>query len=204
LAVDARSIEYYRAFVMFRWLVSVAATLDRGGSGMDRSVHFGLVPVLAVRLPRALATLLGVTLPPVPDPAEATAGPATEVLDVLGADLTQVILPAVTSPEATRRGRAVLLYLSHLGALDRYGLELAEAELDDLAALLGARPASVELGHDALKVAVSSAAEPALEALSYFWWAGHRQVTLWPPVAARAFALPTTIPENLSTSGARA
>ena len=52
LPVDARSIEYYRAFVMFRWLVSVAATLDRGGSGIDRSVHFALVPILAVRLPR--------------------------------------------------------------------------------------------------------------------------------------------------------
>ena len=35
-------------------------------SGMDRSVHFALVPVLAVRLPQALATLLGV------DPATTT------------------------------------------------------------------------------------------------------------------------------------
>ena len=66
LPVDSASIEYYRAFVMFRWLVSVAATLDRGGSGIDRSVHFALVPILAVRLPQALATLVGTTLPPPP------------------------------------------------------------------------------------------------------------------------------------------
>ena len=63
VAVDRRSVEYYRAVTMVRWLVSVATTIENGGSGMDRSVHYALVPVLSVRLPRALATLLDVDLP---------------------------------------------------------------------------------------------------------------------------------------------
>ena len=84
LPVDSGSIEYYRAFVMFRWLVSVAATLDRGGSGIDRSVHFALVPILAVRLPQALATLVGTTLPPPPATPDDSPGPGADVLGGAG------------------------------------------------------------------------------------------------------------------------
>ena len=73
---------------------------------MDRSVHFGLVPLLAVRLPRSLATLLGEELAEVPDVADAPPGPAGDVLQALADDFTSVILPAVDGPEAQRRAHA--------------------------------------------------------------------------------------------------
>ena len=201
LPVDSASIEYYRAFVMFRWLVSVAATLDRGGSGIDRSVHFALVPILAVRLPQALATLVGTTLPPPPATPDDAPGPAADVLAALAADLTEVILPGVESPEAQRRARAALLYVSHLMALDRLGPALAEAELDDLAEVLGHRPATAAEGHAELAASIREAIEPpdlaGPDLLGYFWRAGHRQIALWPLAAPKALSPATSIPGSL-------
>ena len=140
LAVDRRSVEYYRAVTMVRWLVSVATTIENGGSGMDRSVHYALVPVLSVRLPRALATLLDVDLPaPGPRLASAEPGPGAPVLAALRDDLREVIGPAVEGSEARRRLAAAEIYLSHLEAVDRVGARVAEDEAADVAATLGAR-----------------------------------------------------------------
>jgi aminoglycoside phosphotransferase (APT) family kinase protein len=205
LAVDARRIEYYRAVVVLRWLISVAAVLDTGGPGMDRSVHFGLVPVLAVRLPAALAVLLGVELPPPPpDPAPAP-GPAADVLAALAGDLADVIGPAVAAPEAARRVTAAQVYVAHLRALDQLGPEVAEAEAKDLARLLGAGPASAAAGQLALATEVRAVTaalaaggdpdERTVELLRYLWRAGHRAVVLWPTSARRAFGAPTPIPD---------
>lgn len=193
LAVDPAAVEYYRAFVMFRWLVSVAAVIDGGGAGLDRSVHFALVPVLAVRLTRSLATLLGVGLPSVP-PAPTPRPTATaKVIDALAADLLGVIGPAVGTPEAGRRVGASQLYLSHLAAADALGPEVRVAALDDVARLTGTRPD--DEGHGARLVAeLVRCPEPPLEELiAWSWREAHRLVALWPLVAPRALTEPTPV-----------
>jgi hypothetical protein len=190
--VDLGRVAYYRVVVMLRWLVSVVAALERGGIGMDRSVYYRLVPVLSVRLPRALAGLLGVELPPRPDGPDDPPGPAADVIDTIGRDIARVIAPAVHEPEARRRIDASTFYLSHLAAMDRHGATLARAELDDLAEVLGGRPRSSDEGRrDLAELARRGSARPDL--LAFFWRDGARQVAAWPLVASRAFTEPTAL-----------
>ena len=194
LPVDARSVEYYRAFVMLRWLISVASALDNGGGGMDRSVYFGLVPVLAVRLTRALASLLEHPLEPVHLPPAGQPSTTAAVIEALAADLRGVIGPSVTTSEARRRLMAAELYLSHLHAVDCAGGELRRATLADTEHLVGTRP---EDEHEAARLVagfVRSSGVSFDQALGWFWRDAHRQVALWPMVVPRALAEPTAIP----------
>jgi hypothetical protein len=115
------------------------------------------------------------------------------VLEAMRGDLTDVIAPDLRSPDATRRAGAAMLYLAHLSALDRLGAALAAADDDDLAEVLGHRPApGAARAHD-LATAVANG-EPSAEVLRYFWRNGLRQAALWPPVASRALGVPTQVP----------
>jgi aminoglycoside phosphotransferase (APT) family kinase protein len=195
LPVDARRVEYYRILVMLRWLVSVAAALDAATGGMDRSVYFGLVPVLSVRLPAAIAAFDSVALGDAPDIRAVRSSAATEIIDTLASDLTTVVIPAVTEPEARRRLAAAELYLSHLKAHDALGRFADEQDRADLSSTIGrpVTPTGTSLGQRGAElVAAGSDAAP------YFWRSGLRQAALWPPVAARATAPPTPIPEGLT------
>ena len=118
------------------------------------------MPVLSVRLPRALAGLLGVELPPLPDGPDDPPGPAAEVIDAIGRDIAQVIAPAVHDPEALRRIDASTFYLSHLAAMDRHGATLARAELDDLSEVLGGRRRSTDEGRRDLEQLARSRQRP--------------------------------------------
>ncbi len=199
LAVDPSSIEFYRAMVMLRWMVSVASALDRGGPNMDRSVYFSLVPILTVRLSRSLAALLGITLPTAPPMDEQPPGVNAGVIEALRADLADVIAPAVTTAEVARRVGAALLYTSHLAADDRLGPTLRAADVDDIEAVTGARPDGPAAAERAI-AAAARGTETSVETLvGYFWRAGHRQVAVWPLVAERALREPTTIPSPTTT-----
>ena len=194
LPVDRRSIDYYRIFVMLRWLISVAAALEGGAGGMDRSVYFGLVPVLSVRLPLAMASYLGVDLGAAPAAPSAAPGPAAEVISALTADLDGVIGPSLDGSEPRRRLAAAHVYLSHLSARDSYGPELDAGDLDDAAQLLGHRPRNgTEAAQAVTGLVARAGARP--EALPYLWRAGRRQADLWPAVRDRATTLPTTVPD---------
>jgi aminoglycoside phosphotransferase (APT) family kinase protein len=189
LPVEPTSVEYYRAFVMLRWLVSVATTLDSGGSGLDRSVHFALVPVLGVRLPRALATILGVDLgdpPAIPQPSP---GPSAAVIEALSTDLRDVVAPHVTDPEALRRATGAQVYCAHLAAVDALGPALAVAEAEDLEETWGGDGDPAKVLAERVRSGDTSA-----ELLRYLWRHGVRQAALWPSVAARIDRPATPIP----------
>ncbi len=134
LPLDSRRIAYYRAFVMWRWLVSCLAALDSGAASLDRSVYFSLIPLLEALLPRALAELADVTLdaPPAP-PAEVQHEDAHVIASLL-ADVGGVILPAATG-EAARRARGAALLLVHLQAAAKHGDAVRAAERADRAEL---------------------------------------------------------------------
>jgi tRNA (cmo5U34)-methyltransferase len=201
LPVDPWTVDYYRTFVMLRWLISISAPLDAGTSAMDRSVYFGLLPVLSVRIPAALAALAGIDLGPPPEmPDDPAPGPAEPVLEAMRGDLIDVIAPDLRSPDARRRAGAAMLYLAHLSALDRLGPALAAADDDDLAEVLGRRPGRGPAREHDLAAAVADG-EPSAEVLGYFWRHGLRQAALWPPVASRALGVPTPVPD-LSTGRA--
>jgi hypothetical protein len=179
---------------MLRWLISVAAALDAGGTGMDRSVYYGLIPVLSVRIPAALAALVGDDLGDAPEVAESSPGPAAEVIRAFTDDLAEVIGPAIHDPEAQRRTAAAAhLYLPHLMACDTHGSATAADDLDDVAAVLGHRPRDADDAEAQLALLVRSG-EATTDLLTYFWRHGRRQVTLWPSVAQLAHKIPTFVP----------
>lgn len=183
LPVQRSSIAYYRVFVMLRWLVSVAAVVDTGGAGMDRSVHHLLIPTLGVLLPRGLAEITGHTLPAPPAPPSASEPLGAGAADAAMADITSVLMPAATDPESKRRLGASIAYLSHLMSIDRFG-PAVRAELSDAAgSLLGARPGSLAEGDVSIAERLSTLADNNL--LDYFWRAGHARAALWPLVQGR-------------------
>lgn len=196
LPVRPRSVDYYRILVMLRWLISVAAALDSAGRGMDRSVYFGLVPVLSLRLPAAMAAYAGIALgdPPVTPPPHPTA--AAEALDALASDLETVVAPSLADPEAMRRLAGAAMYLAHLRSSDAVGAAVAAYDLDDLTAVLGRRPDARDGGLAQAGVEVAGSADDT-QALPYFWRNGWRQLSLWPQSAGRACAPVTAVPEGI-------
>jgi len=183
IAVDRSSIAYYRVFVMLRWLVSVAAVVDTGGAGMDRSVHHLLVPTLGVLLPRGLAEVMGHDLPvapPAPDAVEPLGAAAAEAAM---SDVMTVLMPAATDPESKRRLGASVAYLSHLMSIDRVG-PAVRAELHDAAAsLLGSSRTTLAEADTAVTERLGTLSDTAL--LEYFWRTGHARAALWPLVQGR-------------------
>ncbi len=197
LPVDSRRIDYYRIMVMLRWLVSVATAIDAAGPGIDLSVHHALVPVLSVRLPAAMAAYEGTDLGQPPSRPDPRTGPEAGIIDALESDLTRVVGPAVSEPEARRRVGAASIYLSHLRAADAFGAGLAAADAADLAAVTGA-PGGGEGAETPLSQRGSVLTEESVrpECIAWFWRNGLRQSMLWPLAEARATAPATVVPPS--------
>lgn len=195
LPVDKRRIEYYKAFVMWRWLVSVAPVIDRGGSSMDRSVHHSLVPILGIRLTKALAGLLGIDLPPcevVPSSGDGVAG---EIIDVLQQDLNDIVAPDVTGTESRRRLTSSALFFDHLRACDRIGGTVAMQTLDDASGLLATRVDDTADASRSIRGRIDDRSLSTNDALLYFWREAHRTVSLWPMLQPKAFGHVVDVPE---------
>jgi hypothetical protein len=185
LPVDPARVAYYRAFVMLRWLVSCQAALDNGAKTLDRSVYFSLIALLDALLPRALAELAEIALPP-SEPLAPSESDAVETADALVADVAGVWLPALAG-EAQRRARGALLLAMHGAAHARFGEAARAAEREATARALGAAPAGLEEGRRALARRIAEA--PASEDAEWLGWLsriGHARLACWPMVAALA------------------
>lgn len=183
LAIDRRSIAYYRVFVMLRWLVSVAAVVDTGGAGMDRSVHHLLVPTLGVLLPRGLAEVTGHTLPPQPEAPVASEPLGAGAADAAMSDVMSVLMPAATDPESKRRLGASVAYLSHLMTIDRVGSAVRAALHEAAGQLLGTTADTLAEADATVAARLGALPDDAL--LDYFWRTGHARAALWPLVQGR-------------------
>jgi aminoglycoside phosphotransferase (APT) family kinase protein len=185
IAVDAARIAYYRTFVMLRWLVSCQAALDNGAQTLDRSVYFSLIALLDTLLPRALAELAGIALPPA-EPLAPGESDAIETADALLADLGGVLLPALAG-EAQRRARGALLLAMHAAAEARFGEAARARERSVLAQALGSAPVSLEAGRRALEQRVAEA--PAREDLAWLGSLarlGQARLACWPMLVGPA------------------
>ena len=195
LPVDKRRIEYYKAFVMWRWLVSVAPVIDRGGPSMDRSVHHSLVPILGIRLTKALAGLLGLHLPPCEVVPASGVGVAGDIIDILQQDLNEIIAPDVSGSEAKRRVGASALFLDHIRACDRIGTTVEIQAIDDASERLGRRVTNRTEASAAIRTRIDDGSLATNEALLYFWREAHRTVSLWPMLQPKAFGHVVDVPE---------
>jgi len=93
----------------------------------------------------ALAAALGVDMPEIASmPAADSAD--TRYYDGVLAQLAQIVVPAIDDPFARRRAKSMARVVKYLREADRVGDAQVHAELDDLAAVLGHRPADVTSG----------------------------------------------------------
>jgi aminoglycoside phosphotransferase (APT) family kinase protein len=106
---------------------------------------------------------------------------------ITSTDLGSVLLPELQTVAARSRAMGMALLLMHLKTADTLGAPVDAAELDDLAEVLGDRPASVEDGWRQLDSVVQTAGpERYPELIGFFSRHADRQVALWPIIAGLA------------------
>lgn len=187
LKVDPDRVRYYQAFVLLRMAVACLVALDRRARNVDASTYFCLLPILSTLVTRLLADLENVDLEPAVLPSLSAVTPRGEVLEVIGSNLGNVMLPELQTPEARSRALGTVALLAHLQTADRLAPALESDEIGDLETLLGHRPSSSAEGSVRLEAAIVG--DPGADLagrLRYFARHADRQVALWPMVAAIA------------------
>lgn len=95
----------------------------------------------------ALARVVGIERTE-PEPLPARAPTRYDALsDAVLEQLREVIVPRIGDPLAKQRAKGLARVIKYLAALDTASAFYDECELEDLAALLGARPSSLDDGH---------------------------------------------------------
>lgn len=186
-AIDADRARYYQLFVLARMAIACSVALARRGSGsMDASTYFALLPLLRKWMTTLLSTLTGVAVAPTPPVVAAGPSSRAAVVETLSTDLGTVIAPELQTEAARSRLMGMVLLLSHLTAADGLSRGVDDADLDDLAAVLGARPSSPSAGDEALRDAIAAGQLGPEELLPLFARRADRQIQLWPVVAGFA------------------
>lgn len=181
VALDWDRIRYYQIFVGVRMIVSCLGALERRSGNMNAAIYFNLPMVLNVHLVSLVAAYEGVELPVADIAVGRTDTGDTEVLDSIADDLANVLLPDLTDPNARARATGMQSLIAHLQAVEVRGPAVAEAELADLADLLGRRPATMGHGWAALDDHVrTTGADHDAQLLVYFGRMAQRQLILWP------------------------
>jgi aminoglycoside phosphotransferase (APT) family kinase protein len=173
--VDVDRIRYYRVLAETKLQAMFAVHTDRPGAaaaaGGGADVGNALIyRTLHNRLwIEALADVLGLQLRPGDAPPDLPAGEDERLFDVVLGQLRDVVVPRVTDPLALQRTKGVARILKYLAARSRLGPFYAEQELDDIAMLLGKRPATVADGRDAISAAVRAGVVGDVDYLCVLW-----------------------------------
>lgn len=187
IKVDADRVRYYQLFVLVRMAVACLVALDKRAGRMDASTYFALLPLLERQMTTLLAELSGIALAPGAVPAPSPPTTQSEILDALANDLGTVLLPELQTPAARSRVMGMSLLLTHLQAAAVRAARFEQADLDDLAQLLGNRPADLPEGQRALGELVDASSPDDIGALlAYFSAHADREVALWPVLAGLA------------------
>jgi aminoglycoside phosphotransferase (APT) family kinase protein len=174
--VDASRVWYYRLFAELR-LSSNGFGGGRGATAswdpdvpLGRDVGNGLIyGMLHRRLTlEALAAVMGLEPPALdlgePPPAEEWHG----LYDMLLGNF-QAIVPRITDPLAAGWTKGAARLVKHLKELDRSGRAFQDAELADIAALLGARPEDLTAGREQLARANADGSVSDEDYVTYAW-----------------------------------
>lgn len=185
IAVDPARVQYYQTLVWTRMAICCLAALDgragRNSGTMDFSTYFNLLPAFEHQAAQLLAACADVKLETAEIPAAARDPLRTEVVDTLLNDFIAVVMPAFEAPSAIRRVQGMLSLLTHLRLAQQLQPSLDAAECDDMAGVLGRRPASVEDGLAELDRLVTESGDArAPELIRYFGRQSARKMALWP------------------------
>lgn len=172
-AVDEPRVWYYRLFAETR-LSSNGFGGGRAAAPPEGPVTYdvgnGLIyGMLHRRLSlEALGRVMGIDL----DDTELPEPPAPEEWHVLYDLLLgnfQAIVPRIADPLANAWSKGAVRLVKHLKELDRSGRAFADAELDDIAGLLGTRPLSVAEGRTAVARANADGKVSDEDYVRYAW-----------------------------------
>jgi aminoglycoside phosphotransferase (APT) family kinase protein len=181
IRIDAARVRYFRVFAELRIVVmghgrrQLRSTKGEVGNGLIYGAlhHRLLVETLADVMG---AKLEAFALPDAPPRDHAW------LFDAALDQLRDVIVPRSTDPFVVLRAKGVARLLKHLQDCDRLAGVFDAQELDDLAELLGERPASIDAGRDALVPLVRDGKRSDAAVLRYF----HRWTTRRTALAASA------------------
>ncbi len=175
--LDEDRIWYYRLFAETRLNSGrrggAGAARDRQaepGQPAVRDVGNGLIyGMLHRRLTvEALAHVAGIELPDEPLPEEPEPVEWHYLYDAaLG--MLQTIVPRIEDPLASQWSKGVARVVKYLKEMDRAGRAFEQAELDDLARLLGTAPPSVEEGRRRLADALRQGTVSDRDYIAYVW-----------------------------------
>lgn len=199
--IDPTRVWYYRLFAETRLTSNSAGagaerSEPRTGQPVARDIGNGLIyGMLHRRLTiEALANVMGFDLPPPDLPATPEPEEWHSLYDAT-LDNLQVIVPRIDDRLASQWTKGVARVVKYLKELDRSGRAFGDAELDDLAGLLGSRPETVAAGKRALEAAIAVGAIADSDYVRYLWRQVQRDDYLmrtasgalsqrtWPPLA---------------------
>jgi aminoglycoside phosphotransferase (APT) family kinase protein len=200
-AIDPTRVWYYRLFAETR-----LTTSSRGAAGgaagraarpeAPRDPGNGLIyGMLHRRLTlEALGQVAGIDLGPVAMPPDGVVEEHHYIYDSCLAAL-HAIVPRIDDPLGSQWSKGVARAMKYLKEIDRSGPTFAAAELDDLAGLLGDRPATVGAGRTAAAARARSGTVDDKRYIQYLWRQVQRDDYLmreasgalrqrtWPPLA---------------------
>ncbi len=172
--IDLGRIRYYRVLAEAKIMVmGHGRSIDRGEQGAGADPESGGDPGARLifgqlhrrLLVEVLADVMAVALRPPPLPVYPEPAEWHSMYRIVLDQIRTVISPRITDGFALQRAKGLARSIKYLEAADRFGREFAAAELDDLEALLGDRPASTREGRRRLAEAVQAGALDAAMAL---------------------------------------
>jgi hypothetical protein len=143
-SVDLASVRYYRAHLMVRSVIALAAATASWDPHVPVALNLCFRVVSDRLCCEALAEAAGIAverpeLPALPDQA-------TSLYEVVARNLEQDVLPAVAGIFPRNRLEAAVLLVRSLEREQRLGAQLERIECDELGALLARRPADLASG----------------------------------------------------------
>jgi aminoglycoside phosphotransferase (APT) family kinase protein len=164
---DRDRIRYHMLFAELRIAVlgaeRVSGEADVEAEHGNQLIYGALHRRLTVE---ALAAVTGTSLPDreLTEPADT---PQTRYYDAMLHQIREIVSPHVADPYAARRLRSMARVVKYLREENRVGDAHGQAELDDLASLLGTRPSSIAAGSADLLQRVDDRSISAVDLLPY-------------------------------------
>ncbi len=183
IPVDRDRVRYYRAHLMVRSVIALAAITASWNS------HDPVALNLCFRITSdriccdSIAAAMGVELerPALPVVAE----PATTLYDIVAENLREDVRPATSGEFPVDRLDSAVLLVQSLERVHRIGPALEQVELDELAALLGERPPTLVDGLATLDRELRGfGPEREVEVLRYLGRRAWRTEQLYAPVVS--------------------
>jgi aminoglycoside phosphotransferase (APT) family kinase protein len=185
--IDEPRVRYYQVMAEAKLQVmshrgpatAAESSKDGGGSDIGNRMIYG---VLHRRLWfEALATAVGLELTPAEVPAPRAPDERDRLYGAVLDQLRNVIVPRTTDPLARVRAKGVARIVKYLEQVHAHGAFYEECELDDIAALLGVRPASKAEGRALVADAAREHRLTDQEYLRYGWRTVARETELARP-----------------------